>query len=68
MRERVGFIKKPEQVKNVEANYEDSMPQWRGISVVLRKIMHSTLEGCPIHPHRNDLLNAYSVCSIRTDR
>ena len=44
MRDRVGFITKQEQVKNAEAKYEDSMPQWRGISVVLRKIMHSTLD------------------------
>ena len=25
-------------------------------------------EGCPIHPHCNDPLKAYSVRSIRTDR
>ena len=25
-------------------------------------------EGCPVHPHCNDPLKAYSVRSIRTDR
>ena len=31
-------------------------------------IIETKIEGCPIHPHCNDPLKAYSVRSIRTDR
>ena len=64
MRERVGFIKKPEQVKNAEAKYEDSMPQWRGGTTedwaCTRHWRRANREAnrfcaCPLPVHSNDI-------------
>ena len=66
MRERVGFIKKPEQVKNAEAKYEDSMPQWRGISVVLRKIGHALDTGRELIEKRIGFVHVHFLCTLMT--
>ena len=64
MRERVGFIKKPELVKNAEAKYEDSMPQWPGISVVLRKIGHALDTGPELIEKRIE--HVHFLCTLMT--
>ena len=66
MRERVGFIKKPEQMKNLEAKYEDSMPQWRGIPVVLRKIGHALETGPELIEKRTGFVRVHFLCTLMT--
>ena len=58
--------KKQEQVKNAETKYEDSMPQWRGISVVLRKIRHALDTGPGLIEKRIGFVHVHFLCTLMT--